>query len=138
MLSSAWFAGVVRPRMGARVMCGICGIAHPGGSVDRCVIDAMATTLLHRGPEDHGAWVQGQVGLASTRLSFIDIPGGHQPLSNADGTIWATQNGEIYNYAALRDDLLARGHVFRSHSDTEVLAHMYEEYGDRFVERLHG
>jgi asparagine synthase (glutamine-hydrolysing) len=111
---------------------------HPGGSVERCVIDRMATTLLHRGPEDHGAYVEGPVGLASTRLSFIDIPGGHQPLANADNTIWATQNGEIYNYEALRDDLLARGHAFRTHSDTEVLAHLYEEYGDSFVERLHG
>ncbi len=106
-------------------MCGICGILYPNGSVDRCVIDAMATTLLHRGPEDHGAYVNGPIGLASTRLSFIDIPGGHQPLANADGTIWATQNGEIYNYESLRDELLARGHIFRTHSDTEVLAHMY-------------
>ena len=119
-------------------MCGICGICHPGGSVERCTVEAMCDSLAHRGPDDYGVHVQGPVGLGATRLSIIDLAGGHQPLCNETGAIWAVQNGEIYNYQALRADLLARGHRLATQSDTEVLVHLYEEYGDDFVQRLHG
>ncbi len=119
-------------------MCGICGISHFGGSVERGTIEAMCASLRHRGPDDHGVHVQGPVGLGAARLSIIDVEGGHQPLCNEVGSIWAVQNGEIYNYAALRADLLRRGHRFTTHGDTEVLVHLYEEYGDDFVQRLHG
>lgn len=121
-----------------RLVCGICGIAHLGGCVERDLLDAMCTSLLHRGPDDHGLHVEGPIGLGATRLSIIDLEGGHQPLCNEDGSIWAVQNGEIYNYQELRADLLRRGHRLATHSDTEVLAHLYEEYGDDFVRHLHG
>lgn len=126
-----------RFRMEAFV-CGICGILYPGGNVERCTVEAMCASLRHRGPDDHGVHVHGPVGLGATRLSIIDIDGGHQPLCNETGAIWAVQNGEIYNYQDLRADLLRRGHRFTTHSDTEVLVHLYEEYGDDFVQRLHG
>lgn len=119
-------------------MCGICGIAHLGGSVERGTIEAMCASLRHRGPDDHGVHVHGPVGLGATRLSIIDVEGGHQPLCNETGSIWAVQNGEIYNYRKLRADLLECGHRFTTHSDTEVLVHLYEQYGDDFVQRLHG
>jgi asparagine synthase (glutamine-hydrolysing) len=119
-------------------MCGFCGISHPGGSVERCTIEAMCTSLLHRGPDDFGVHVDGTIGLGATRLSIIDLEGGHQPLTNETGSIWAVQNGEIYNYQELRADLLRCGHRLATHSDTEVLVHLYEQYGDDFVQRLHG
>ncbi len=119
-------------------MCGICGISHFGGSVDRRTIEAMCDSLRHRGPDDYGIHVHGSVGLGATRLSIIDLAHGHQPLCNETGSIWAVQNGEIYNYQDLRVDLLQRGHHLATHSDTEVLVHLYEEYGDDFVQRLHG
>lgn len=119
-------------------MCGICGISHFGGSVDRCTIEAMCVSLRHRGPDDYGIHVHGSVGLGAARLSIIDLAHGHQPLCNETGSIWAVQNGEIYNYQDLRADLLQRGHHLATHSDTEVLVHLYEEHGDDFVQRLHG
>ena len=119
-------------------MCGICGISHFGGSVDRRTIKAMCDSLRHRGPDDYGIHVHGSVGLGAARLSIIDLAHGHQPLCNETGSIWAVQNGEIYNYQDLRADLLQRGHHLATHSDTEVLVHLYEEYGDDFVQRLHG
>lgn len=122
---------------GQRV-CGICGIFHPGGGVERGTVEAMCASLRHRGPDDYGTYVRGPVGLGATRLSIIDLAGGHQPLHNETGSIWAVQNGEIYNYRDLRADLLRRGHRLATHSDTEVLVHLYEEYGDDFVRHLHG
>ena len=120
-------------------MCGICGLAYLNGQpVDPALLERMNDTLLHRGPDSGGTHVDGAVGIAARRLSIIDLETGDQPLSNEDGTITVVQNGEIYNYQGLRDDLRSKGHTFRTKGDTEVLAHMYEEYGPTFAERLRG
>ncbi len=94
--------------------------------------------IRHRGPDDEGFLLDGPLGFGHRRLSIIDLAGGHQPLSNEDGRVWIVYNGEIYNYADLQRDLKARGHTFRTRSDTETIVHLYEEYGDAFVERLRG
>jgi len=96
--------------------------------------DAMA----HRGPDDEGFHLDGALGLGNRRLSIIDLPGGHQPIANEDESIWITFNGEIYNYRDLRPDLLARGHQFRTNSDTETILHLYEEYDLSFLDHLRG
>ncbi|MFL5827782.1 MAG: asparagine synthase (glutamine-hydrolyzing) [Thermoleophilaceae bacterium] len=120
-------------------MCGICGLASLSGEpVDAEVLSAMNATLVHRGPDDEGYHREGRVGLAARRLSIIDLEGGHQPISNEDGTVTVVQNGEIYNHRELRADLERRGHRFATRCDTEVLAHLYEERGTRFVEDLRG
>src|SRR3954470_18790920 len=116
-------------------MCGICGIAARDGA-DPAALEAMSAALTHRGPDSAGRCVEGPVALAARRLAIIDIPGGHQPIS--DGRVSVVQNGEIYNHEALRRDLERRGHRFRTRSDTEVLLHMYEEHGIGFLERLRG
>src|SRR4051812_17269659 len=118
-------------------MCGISGsVRDPDGSI----ASAMSLALRHRGPDDDGLHVDPEAGisLAARRLSIIDLDHGHQPLSNEDGSIWAVFNGEIYNFGKLRDELIARGHTFASHSDTEVLVHLYEEYGDELAHALDG
>src|SRR6185436_12994900 len=94
--------------------------------------------IVHRGPDDEGIYVDGPVGLGMRRLSIIDIAGGHQPISNEDGTVWVVFNGEIYNYRELRPNLEARGHRFATNSDTETIVHLYEEYGPDFVHHLRG
>ena len=121
-------------------MCGICGklMFDSQAPVAPALVKAMADTMSHRGPDDDGYYVSGQVGLGFRRLSIIDLSGGHQPLSNEDGTVWIVFNGEIYNYLELRDYLLGRGHVFKTQSDTEVIVHLYEELGEICVERLRG
>ena len=100
----------------------------------------MNGTMTHRGPDDEGSFVDREagVGLGARRLSIIDVEGGHQPLSNEDGSVWAALNGEIYNHPALRERLLAAGHTLRTGSDTEVLVHLYEELGDELVHALEG
>jgi asparagine synthase (glutamine-hydrolysing) len=98
----------------------------------------MSATLVHRGPDSSGTFVDGDAGLAARRLSIIDLETGDQPISNEDGTVTVVQNGEIYNYAELRRELEQAGHRFRTHGDTEVLVHGYEEWGERFPERLRG
>jgi asparagine synthase (glutamine-hydrolysing) len=98
----------------------------------------MLGTIAHRGPDDEGMYINGRIGLGNRRLSIIDIPGGKQPICNEDGTVWIVYNGEIYNYRALRQDLEAKGHLFQTQSDTEVIVHLYEEYGEGCVERLRG
>jgi asparagine synthase (glutamine-hydrolysing) len=98
----------------------------------------MSRVLAHRGPDDEGYFYDGSVGLAHRRLSIIDLAGGHQPLSNEDGSVHIVFNGEIYNYRDLRRELLQRGHLFRTETDTEVIVHLYEELGERCVERLRG
>src|SRR5881628_1429145 len=108
-------------------MCGICGVV---GHVDAAVLRSMTQALAHRGPDDEGIHVADGVGLGVRRLSIIDLPGGRQPLSNEDGTLTVVFNGEIYNHRELRSRLESHGHRFRSRSDTEVLVHLYEEYGD--------
>ncbi|HEX8121478.1 MAG TPA: asparagine synthase (glutamine-hydrolyzing) [Solirubrobacteraceae bacterium] len=120
-------------------MCGICGIVDlESRPVDADVLHAMNETLVHRGPDSAGQLVDGPVGLAMRRLSIIDLAGGEQPIANETGTIDVVQNGEIYNYRELRDDLRRRGHTFATESDTEVLVHLYEEHGPRFAEHLRG
>jgi asparagine synthase (glutamine-hydrolysing) len=98
----------------------------------------MNDSIWHRGPDDEGFLVRDRVGLAMRRLSIIDVAGGRQPIHNEDKSVWAVFNGEIYNYAELREDLQHRGHHFYTRSDTETLVHLYEEYGDEGVTRLRG
>jgi len=120
-------------------MCGIAGIIRWNGApVAEAELRAMCGAMTHRGPDDEGLYVNGGVGLGMRRLSIIDLDGGHQPVSNEDGTVWVVFNGEIYNYRALRRDLERRGHVFRTASDTETIVHLYEDYGADFVDRLRG
>ena len=121
-------------------MCGICGeyLFDRGRSVEARDITAMRDTMVHRGPDGAGNFVDGHVGLGHRRLSIVDLVGGHQPMSNEDGTVWITFNGEIYNHRELRPWLSARGHVFRTNSDTEAIVHLYEEEGDTGVTRLNG
>ena len=118
-------------------MCGICGLYTPGG-VDRDALRRMNATLTHRGPDDEGYYSDDRVGLASRRLSIIDLQAGHMPIHNEDESVWVVQNGEIYNFQELRDDLASRGHRFTTRSDTEVLVHAYEEFGDGLFARLRG
>jgi asparagine synthase (glutamine-hydrolysing) len=120
-------------------MCGIAGIAsHDRGGLDHRALADMSAALAHRGPDDAGeARLDGCL-LAARRLSIIDLQGGHQPLVGCDDRVTVVQNGEIYNHAALREQLELRGHGFRTRCDTEVLAHAYEEWGDDFVARLRG
>jgi asparagine synthase (glutamine-hydrolysing) len=118
-------------------MCGICGIAAREGA-DPGRLAAMSATLVHRGPDSDGTWLGGPVGLAARRLSIIDLETGDQPLTNEDGSVVVVQNGELYNYRELRAELEAQGHRFRTHGDTEVLAHLYEQHGEGFAERLRG
>ncbi len=120
-------------------MCGICGIYNfTGAPVEQQLIEAMNESMVLRGPDDSGTYIKDFFGMAMRRLSIIDLVGGHQPISNEDGTIWVIQNGEIYNYIELRQDLEQRGHLFVTDSDTEVLVHLYEEYGLEAVNRLNG
>ena len=118
-------------------MCGICGEWNLLGA-DPAALERMSAALHHRGPDDHGAVLLGEAGLAMRRLAVIDLARGHQPIANEDRSAWIVLNGEIYNHRELRRDLLRRGHVFRSDSDTEVIVHLYEERGDRCVDELRG
>lgn len=121
-------------------MCGICGLAFPSSLQvpDKNMLKAMTTTLIHRGPDDEGFFCQPGVGFGVRRLSIIDVEGGHQPLTNETGQVWVAQNGEIYNFLDLRAELAASGHSFRTRSDTEVIAHSYEEWGLAFLEKFRG
>ncbi len=121
-------------------MCGLCGIAldHPGEEVDSVLLDRMTDSLVHRGPDDRGTRVGDGFGLGFRRLSIIDVSGGHQPIENETGDVVVVMNGEIYNFRELREGLVARGHVFRTNSDAEVLVHLYEEKEERLVEDLVG
>ena len=113
-------------------------IAHRDGVVAASLLRAMCDRLAHRGPDGDGYYINGSIGLGHRRLAIIDLPGGRQPIANEDESVWVVFNGEIYNYKALRADLAARGHRFRTESDTEVLVHLYEEHGESFVDLLHG
>jgi asparagine synthase (glutamine-hydrolysing) len=120
-------------------MCGIAGIIRwDGAPVSEQEIRGMCSAIVHRGPDDEGVYLADGVALGQRRLSIIDLEGGHQPLSNEDGTVWIVFNGEIYNYRDLRRELERLGHVFRTDSDTETIVHSYEEWGARCVERLRG
>jgi asparagine synthase (glutamine-hydrolysing) len=122
-------------------MCGICGkfIANDlEAHVDRSLLWSMMETIRHRGPDDEGMYVSGPVGLGHRRLSIIDLNTGQQPISNEDGTVWVVFNGEIYNYKELRTFLVRKGHHFRTATDTEVLVHLYEEFGVEMLPKLRG
>ncbi len=121
-------------------MCGICGIVSLDGasSPDRAALERMNATLVHRGPDSAGVMLHPPVGFAMRRLSIIDLPGGGQPIANEEGTVQVVLNGEIYNYRELRERLLAAGHTFSTHSDTEVIVHLYEDRGDAFLDELRG
>ena len=124
-------------------MCGIAGFYSLAGPIGREHAEAtrrVTSRLAHRGPDDSGFFEDGAVILGHRRLSILDLsPGGHQPMSNEDATVWIAFNGEIYNFLELRRTLLAAGHLFRSRSDTEVLVHGYEEWGiDKLLDKLRG
>src|SRR5713101_2447273 len=120
-------------------MCGIAGfIAPPGRRADRRVLERMIAALRHRGPDTVGYHLDGRVGLGAARLRVIDLETGDQPITNEDGSVWVVQNGEIYNFAALQRELTARGHRFVTRSDTEVIVHAWEEYGEHCVDHFNG
>jgi asparagine synthase (glutamine-hydrolysing) len=120
-------------------MCGIAGLLHVDGRpIDFDLLTRMTEALHHRGPDDHGYFRSEGVGLGFRRLSIIDLGGGHQPMPNEDGTVQIIFNGEIYNFRELRVDLERQGHVFRTASDTEVIVHGYEAWGDDVVQHLNG
>jgi asparagine synthase (glutamine-hydrolysing) len=120
-------------------MCGICGLVgrDPRYAPDTGAVQQMMAALAHRGPDDAGLFTDGPAALGFRRLSIIDLQGGHQPMSNEDGSVWIVLNGEIYNYLELRQELIG-SHQFRTASDTETVLHLYEEMGERCVERLNG
>ena len=117
-------------------MCGIAGAIHRQSVRER--VQRMCDSIAHRGPDDEGIHHDGDVAIGMRRLAIIDVAGGHQPMSNEDGTVWVVFNGEIYNHGLLRAQLQRAGHVFRTHSDTEVLVHLYEEAGPEGFARLAG
>ena len=121
-------------------MCGIAGMIgrEPGYVADAAALRRMCNVIAHRGPDDEGYYVSGPVGLGMRRLSIIDLSTGHQPISNEDESVWIVFNGEIYNFFELRDELRARGHIFRTNTDTEAIVHLYEDLGSDCVLRLRG
>lgn len=123
------------------IMCGISGKLHFNRNhpIDPALIARMNGTLIHRGPDAEGVWTHGPIGLSQRRLAIVDLsPTGQQPMSNEDGTVWITYNGEIYNHPELRPELERRSHRYRGSSDTETILHLYEEYGCACVEHLRG
>jgi asparagine synthase (glutamine-hydrolysing) len=121
-------------------MCGICGLVYfdHSRSVEQRLLTTMCQTIEHRGPDQHGYYVNGPIGLGSVRLSIIDVAGGKMPIANEDGNIWIVYNGEVYNFPALRERLEKAGHRFETHTDTEAIVHLYEELGDEFAKELNG
>jgi asparagine synthase (glutamine-hydrolysing) len=124
----------------AGTMCGIAGVFHfdRARAPERAPLERMVNAISHRGPDGTGYHLEPGVGLGHARLSIIDLGGGAQPIHNEDSTVWISYNGEVFNYIELRSFLEQRGHQFYTHSDTEVIVHLYEELGDRFVEELNG
>jgi asparagine synthase (glutamine-hydrolysing) len=122
-------------------MCGIAGkvaVSSREAAVDADIVRRMMSLIVHRGPDDEGIYIDRQAVLGHRRLSIIDLSTGKQPISNEDGTVWVVYNGEIYNFPELREQLLARGHVLKTHTDTEVIVHLYEDYGEQCVTQLQG
>src|ERR1700739_829976 len=121
-------------------MCGICGQVQIAGDepVDTDTIRRMTQTISHRGPDDDGYFFDRSLGLGFRRLSIIDLSGGHQPMSDAEKTVWVVFNGEIYNYKELRAELEGHGHNFRTSSDTEVIVHGYKQWGTKVFDHLNG
>src|SRR5919199_7021228 len=123
-------------------MCGIAGFVGESGlageGARREVLERMLGAITHRGPDDQGTLVEGEAAVGMRRLSIIDLAGGHQPLSGCDPRLQIVYNGEIYNYRELKRELEARGHTFKTNSDTETIVHAYEEFGAACVELLPG
>ncbi|MFA4989403.1 MAG: asparagine synthase (glutamine-hydrolyzing) [Candidatus Omnitrophota bacterium] len=122
-------------------MCGITGFASAkinSPQLKSEILSGMLKSIRHRGPDDEGAMLEGAIALAAARLSIIDIDGGRQPIHNENKTIWIVFNGEVYNYPQLRQELIKQGHIFSTHSDTEVIVHLYEEYGYACIEKMEG
>ena len=121
-------------------MCGICGVFYSDRTrrVERDTLAEMNQRIAHRGPDDDGFFVEANVGLAMRRLSIIDIKTGHQPIANEEENVWIVYNGELYNHQDLRKHLEARGHRYRTRSDTETIVHLFEEYGRDCVKYLRG
>ncbi len=121
-------------------MCGIVGVLRADGApIPGALLEGMRDSLVHRGPDDAGLYLKGPVGLGVRRLSVLDLtPTGHQPMGNHDGTLWIVFNGEIYNYVELAQELRSAGHRLVSQSDTEVLLHLYEQFGTECLHRLNG
>lgn len=119
-------------------MCGIAGKVDFRGRIDPSLLARMCAAMEHRGPDSRGVWCEGPVGLGIQRLAIIDVAGGDQPIFNEDRTVAVVMNGEIYNFQELRARLMARGHKFTTHTDTEVLVHLYEDHGPRLVDHLRG
>src|SRR5260370_11680687 len=120
-------------------MCGIAGWYGSRRSQDSAAfLKNMLGAIVHRGPDDEGHYIEGPVALGIRRLSIMDVQGGHQPIPNEDRTVWVVFNGEIYNFPELRRELESKGHVFTTHSDTEVIVHGYDERGDECLGRLNG
>ncbi len=119
-------------------MCGIAGFYLPNREGDPALLRAMCDPIIHRGPDDEGYHLGGGCGIGMRRLSIIDLRTGHQPISNEDDSVWVVFNGEIYNYGELRRDLIAKGHAFKTNSDTETLVHLYEEEGTQGIGKLRG
>jgi asparagine synthase (glutamine-hydrolysing) len=119
-------------------MCGICGFAGTHERLTATTLSRMNDAIAHRGPDDSGELIEPGLGLAMRRLSILDLAGSHQPLSNEDETVWVVYNGEIYNYRAVREALVRKGHRFKTQGDTEILVHLYEDYGPDMVQHLRG
>jgi asparagine synthase (glutamine-hydrolysing) len=121
-------------------MCGIAGVLNltDRPPTEEMTLLRMLEMIRHRGPDGFGIYRDAQVGLGSARLSIIDLSGGDQPIGNEDGTRWIVFNGEIFNYVELRPQLEARGHCFSTHSDTEVILHLYEDFGPDCLRYLNG
>jgi len=121
-------------------MCGLAGILNmtTDAKIEAHAIDSMIAMLRHRGPDGTGVYLDTRIGLGHARLSIIDLAGGAQPIHNEDESVWVVFNGEIFNYVELREQLINAGHTFYTHSDTEVIVHLYEEYGDSFAQYLNG
>src|SRR5689334_4945870 len=120
-------------------MCGIAGlVGRSDERVETAEVRRMCDTIVHRGPDDDGIYTHGPVGLGMRRLSIIDVSGGHQPIHNEDQTVWVVYNGEIYNFPELRAELEQKGHKFYTHSDTEVIVHLYEDLGADCIKKLRG
>lgn len=120
-------------------MCGITGLFNLSDNrppPDAAILRAMVRAIDHRGPDERGYYRDARVGLGHARLSIIDLASGQQPLANEDGTVWVVFNGEVFNFVELRAELVAAGHTFRTHSDTEVIVHGWEEWGEDILPAL--
>ncbi|MFQ5853051.1 MAG: asparagine synthase (glutamine-hydrolyzing), partial [Candidatus Binatia bacterium] len=121
-------------------MCGIAGLLNFDFNhrADSRILQRMCNVIVHRGPDDEGIYLNGPMGLGMRRLSIIDVHGGHQPMSNEDGSLWIVFNGEIYNHREIREQMIARGHNYATRSDTESILHLYEEFGLGCLDWLRG